>query len=98
MTQLCNIEATEQIKRALPASNPETVAASAFGETVLQDGLLTANGAAYRSHRKWFFLKYICSVRPDYQEVASFRFALGTPVPQDQWDSHDLIAIDEDDE
>jgi hypothetical protein len=98
MTQLCNIEATEQIKRALPASNPEAVSASAFGETALKAGILTADGAAFRSHRKWFFMRYACAVRSDFTGVVSFRFALGAPIPKDQWDSHDLIAIDEDDE
>ena len=98
MTQLCNIEATEQIRRALKGSNPETVAASAFAQTALKDGTLWAPGAAYRSHHTWFYMRYACAVRPDLAGVASFRFALGAPIPKDQWDSHDLIAVDADDE
>jgi hypothetical protein len=98
MTQLCNIEATEQIRSAVHGSNPETIAASAFAETMLKDGVLSAPGAAYRSHHTWFFMQYACAVRPDFAGVASFRFSLGAPVPRDQWDSHDLIAVDADDE
>lgn len=98
ITQICNIEATEQIRRADKTSNPETVAASAFGETTLVGGVLTALGAAYRSHAKWYAMRFACTVRNDLAGVADFSFELGAPIPKDQWESHDLIAVDEDDE
>lgn len=98
ITQLCNIEGTEQIRRALKGSNPETISASAFAETDLVDGVLKAPGAAYRSHAKWFYLAFDCKVRSDLTGVADFSFKLGPPIPKDQWEAHDLIGIDEDDE
>lgn len=98
ITQLCNIEGTEQIRRALKGANPETISASAFAETNLVDGVLKAPGAAYRSHAKWFFMAFECKVRSDLTGVADFSFKLGPPIPKDQWEAHDLIGIDEDDE
>ena len=92
MTQLCNIEATEQIRHVLPKSNPETVAASAFAETTLQNGTLVAPGAAYRSNRKWYALRFECIVKPDLTGVADFRFATGALIPEKEWDSHNLLA------
>lgn len=98
ITQLCNIEATEQIRRALPKSNPETVSASAFSETNIKDGVFVAPGAAFRSHRNWYELSYRCVVRSDLSGVVQFAWHIGAPIPRDLWDSHDLIAVDADDE
>lgn len=98
ITQLCNIETTEQIRRALPKSNPETVSASAFAETNIKDGVFLAPGAAYRSHRKWYYLSYSCVVRGDLSGVEKFAWRTGAAVPKDLWESHDLIGVDEDDE
>lgn len=98
ITQLCNIETTEQIRRALKASNPDTVSAAAFADTTLSGLTLTAPGASYRSKRNWYALRFECTVLPDLSGVADYSFSTGAAIPKDQWEEHNLNTEDEDDE
>lgn len=98
ITQLCNMESTEQIRRALKGSNPDVVSAAAFGETTLSGLTLSATGASYRSKSKWYALRFECTVLPDLSGVADYRFSTGAAIPKDQWEEHNLNAADEDDE
>ena len=93
-TQLCNIEATEQILAADPSTFPDTVRASVFADTMIEGSTVTAPGAAFRSRRKWYGVSFVCTVAPDYQSVTDFRFKLGDPIPPAQWSAHDLNAED----
>ncbi|MDR3470316.1 MAG: DUF930 domain-containing protein [Devosia sp.] len=96
VTQLCNIEATEQIRAAYPSSFPDTVAASAFGDTAVTGLTIEAPAAAYRSRQQWYAVSFTCTVAPDYQSVVDFRFRIGAAIPKDQWASHNLLAEDAD--
>jgi len=96
ITQLCNIESTEQIRRAIKGSNPDTVSASAFADTTLATLTMTARGAAYRSRRNWYALTFTCTVLPDLSGVADYSFRNGDPIPKDQWEDHNLNAEDTD--
>lgn len=95
-TQLCDIEAIEQIRLVNPTSFPDSVEAAAFAETSVTGLTVVAPGAAYRSHRRWYGVNFACSVAADYASVTMFRFELGKEIPEDEWDAHNLIAEDED--
>ena len=95
VTQLCNIEATEQIQAADPKLFVDTVRASALGETTIEGNNIVAPAAAYRSKRHWFGVSFICTVAADYQSVTDFRFKVGQPIPEEDWAAHDLNAVDE---
>lgn len=84
ITQLCNIESTEQIRRAIKSSNPDTVSAAAFDDTTLTGLTMTAHGAAYRSKRNWYALTFDCTVLPDLSGVADYSFETGAAIPKDQ--------------
>lgn len=94
ITQLCNIEALEQLRKALPESFPDSMVASAFKETSIDAGTLDAPGGAYRSDRQWYAIRFSCSIAPDYESVVDFQFQVGAPIPQGEWESHNLIPED----
>ncbi len=96
LTQLCDIEALEQIRVANPATVPDSIEAAAFAETTVAGLTVIAPGAAYRSRRKWYQAKFSCSVAADYLRVTEFSFGVGDSIPENEWDSHNLIAEDED--
>ena len=96
LTQLCDIEALEQIRVANPATVPDSMEAAAFAETKVTGLTVVATGAAYRNRGKWYQARFSCSVAADYLRVTEFSFSLGDPIPESEWDSHNLIAKDED--
>lgn len=94
--QLCVIEGLEQLRAAKPGPLPDSISTSAFGQPTLLGLTLDAPDAAYRAGRLWFGLRYTCTVEQDFTGVAAYRFAAGEPVPEAEWEAHDLIAEDED--
>jgi hypothetical protein len=93
--QLCNIEGLEQLHLARPEVLPDSISPHAFAPTILQGFTLSADGAAFRAARKWYGLRFSCTVSPDVTSVAAYRYAIGDPVPEAEWEGHDLIAEDE---
>lgn len=98
VTQVCNVEAAEQILLAVPGSRIDTVSASSFAETTLEGRVFEATGAAYRVDRKWYHLSFICTVRADLEAVTEFAFSLGDHIPESEWEAHNLIAEDLEDD
>lgn len=96
ITQLCNIEALEQIRIARPKPFPDVIVAQAFADTTTTKATLVASGAAFRSGRAWFKAQYTCTVGDDLESVTAFDFALGPEIPEAEWDSHGLNAADSD--
>jgi hypothetical protein len=94
--QLCVIEGLEQLQLARPGVLPDSIAPHAFAPTTLQGLTLDAQGAAFREQRRWYGLRFACTVTPDVGRVAAYRYAIGEPVPVEEWEAHDLIAEDED--
>jgi hypothetical protein len=98
MVQICNIEALEQIKRAAPAFDPDTMVAYAMADMMWQGMTLTAAGGAFRSRRLWYGVAFHCTVAAGYEAVTAFDFKLGDPIPEDEWEEHSLNAADADDD
>lgn len=94
--QLCDIEAMEQIRRARPEFDPDMLVAYAMADTLVRDGALVADGAAFRSRREWYEVRFSCTVRADFSGVATFSFAIGSFIPHEQWDAHYLTAEESD--
>jgi hypothetical protein len=95
VVQLCNIEGLEQIRRAEPKYDPDTLVGYAMNDFVSAGMTLSAAGGAFRSRRKWYGISYHCTVAPDYEGVTAFEFTIGSPIPEDQWEAHNLNAEDE---
>jgi hypothetical protein len=95
VTQLCNIEAGQQIGAADPKILVDTVHASALGDTTVDGLTIAAPLAGYRTHRQWYGLSFVCTVAPDFKGVTDFKFKVGAAIPHELWQSHALNAADE---
>ena len=96
VVQLCNIEGLEQIRHATSIYAPDTLVPYAMADMDGSGLTLLASGGAFRSRRRWFGITFRCSVAPDYSGVTSFSFKLGSEIPKDQWEAHNLNAEDAD--
>lgn len=91
--QLCGIEASEQIEAWKPEYRPDRLVSFAMSETHEEGDVLVADGAAFRSKRNWYRLRFRCGLSSDHAEVVSFAFEVGDAIPRDEWESHNLAAI-----
>lgn len=90
LVQICGIEGIEQLRDADPSLHPDMIVAYAMGE-MEQTGLtIKADGAAFRSDRKWYALRFTCTAEAGLGAVADYAFAIGEPIPRDEWEAHDL--------
>ena len=96
--QICNIEAVEQIHRAAPEYEPDTVVGYAMADLAITGMALTAAGGAFRSRRRWYGVSYNCTAAPGYEGVTAFDFTLGAEIPESQWEAHSLNAEDAEDD
>jgi hypothetical protein len=94
--QLCNIEGLEQIRRNEPTYDPDTLVPYAMSDPLTAGLTLSAQGAAFRSRRKWYGMAFKCTVAADLQSVTAFEFKLGTPIPPAEWEEHNLNDEDSD--
>ncbi len=83
--QLCGLEAMSQIQAWKSDFEPDRVTAYAKGATKLVGRALIADGAAFRSKRRWYDLSFRCELNPDQAAVVAFAFRVGDPVPKSQW-------------
>ncbi len=90
ITQLCNIEAMEQIHRSRPEFEPDYLVADAMSDATLGQLTLEATGGAFRSKQSWFDVRYRCQVTRDLRQVVSFAFLVGKEIPRSAWKSHYL--------
>jgi len=94
LVQLCNIEGLEQIRRAAPQDDPDTLVPYATSDPLTTGLTLSAPGAAFRSRRKWYGITFTCTASADLAGVTAFEFRLGQPIPEDEWDADNLNAED----
>ena len=90
VVQLCNMEGLEQIRRAVPHSNPDVLVSYAMADFTVDGFTLSADGGAFHDGKAWYAIRLRCTITPDYAGVADFQFALGPPIPKSQWASHNL--------
>ncbi|WP_353184256.1 DUF930 domain-containing protein [Bosea sp. (in: a-proteobacteria)] len=93
LEQLCGLEAMGQIHDWRHSLEPDRVAAYALAGTQRAGRVLTAEGAAFRSRRRWYGLRFACTLSPDLKRVTAFAFHVGEPIPQDQWEAFGLPAV-----
>lgn len=91
--QLCGLEAMEQVHAWRRDFQPDRLVAYAMGEPKTSGTLVEADGAAFRSRAAWYRIRFRCELTPDYSRVASFAFAVGDPVPREEWEEHGLPAV-----
>jgi len=90
ITQLCNLEAMEQIHARTSAGAPQTVIADALGEAKRSSFAIDASNAAVLSAGRWLRLAFRCEVSPDLGRVTAFAFRLGDEVSRADRRRHEL--------
>ncbi|PRH86477.1 hypothetical protein C5L14_14130 [Labrys okinawensis] len=95
MEQLCNIEAMAQLRAWNHDLEPDLTIAYARAETRMGDASVTADGAAFRSRRQWFVLRYRCNLTLDLARVSAFEFQAGAAIPRNAWSRFNLPVSDE---
>ena len=83
--QLCGLEAMSQIHAWKSDFEPDRVTAYAKAATMSAGRALIADGAAFRSKRRWYDLRFRCELGPDQAAIVAFEFRVGEPVPRSQW-------------
>lgn len=92
VVQLCTVEALEQIAALGLDYRPDMLSPYAFAEARIAGLALTASGAAFRSRDQWYALSFKCAVTRSLDNIASFEFKPGDPIPPEEWESHNLVA------
>ena len=87
--QLCTLEAMSQIHAWKAEFEPDRVVAFAMAGTKLTKTVLEAEGAAFRSRKQWYGLRFRCEMAAN-GKVAGFQFRVGEPIPRSEWAAHDL--------
>jgi len=95
LLQLCNIEALEQVAALDDAFRPDLIVSYAMDDVRVGAAAAKAPGAAVRNGGHWFNLAFECTVTPDLEEVAAFAFQLGEEIPEEEWESHNLVSGDD---
>lgn len=90
LEQLCGVEAMSQIHAWNKAFEPDRVSAFAMRDTKWSGATLIAEGAAFRSKKRWFNLRFSCGLSADHTQVAAFEFRVGDPIPVSQWRARNL--------
>ncbi len=87
--QLCNLEAMSQIHAWKAEFEPDRVVAFALAGVKLTKTALEAEGAAFRSRKQWYGLRFRCEMAAN-GKVAGFQFRVGEAIPRSEWAAHDL--------
>lgn len=90
LEQLCDIEAMAQIAASLKQFQPDRIVAYAKADVRIIDNTLVAEGAAFRSNRRWYGLTFTCGLSADRQSVQSFEFLVGEEISKRMWDKYNL--------
>ena len=93
MVQLCNLEAMDQIRRWRADFRPERVVPYATAEEKVRGTMIAADGAAFRSRKNWYNLKFKCQLAQDGESVIGFEFLVCDLVAREKWDELGLPAV-----
>lgn len=91
--QLCGLEAMSQIHAWKGEYAPDRVTAYARSEVRMSGRVLQAEGAVFRSRKRWYDLRFTCELSPDRSRVVAFEFRVGEPVPRALWRELNLPEI-----
>lgn len=91
--QLCGLEAMSQIHAWKGEFEPDRITAYARSDVKLSGRTLQAEGAVFRSGKRWYDLRFRCEFSPDRSRVVAFEFRVGEPVPRALWRQLNLPEI-----
>jgi len=89
LEQICDYTAMTKIRSA-GEHRPDRAVGYAIAEGKVTDNTLVADGAAFRSRKKWYRLSYTCKTTPDRMKVLSFDYKIGPEIPEEKWSAYGL--------
>ena len=90
MIEVCDMAVSSKISKETPYSRVDRVVADAVSETVANGNSVTAGGAAFRDHGKWYGLRYSCTVTADHMSTQGVRYSVGHAIPESDWEQYGL--------
>jgi hypothetical protein len=90
LEQLCGLEAMAQIAASLKQFHSDRIVAYAKADVRIENTIIAAEGAAFRSHQRWYGLTFRCGLTGDRQAVQDFEFSVGNAIPKGLWDRYNL--------
>jgi hypothetical protein len=90
LEQLCDYTAMQRIRKEHKPFRPDRAVAGARSDAKIHDHTVVANGAAFRSRKKWYALSYTCTAAADHMAVTSFSYTIGPEIPESKWASYGL--------
>ncbi|MBF9196401.1 DUF930 domain-containing protein [Microvirga terrestris] len=90
LEQLCGLEAMAQIAASLKQFHPDRIVAYAKADVRIDNNRLVAEGAAFRSDRRWYGLTFNCGFSRDRQAVQDFAFTVTKAIPKRLWEQYNL--------
>ena len=89
LEQICDFTAMQRI-RTSGKHRPDRAVGYAISSGKVTDNTLVADGAAFRSRKKWYRLSYTCTTTPDRMKVLKFDFKIGPEIPEEKWSAYGL--------
>jgi uncharacterized protein DUF930 len=89
LEQLCDYTAMIRIREKTDFQ-PDRAIAGAITEPRVNEHTIEARGGAFRSHKKWYALSFICTANPDHYKVLNFKFTVGEEIPENKWAAYGL--------
>lgn len=90
LVQICDYAAMQRIHKDHRQYRPDRAVADAMTQTRIEKNTITAKGAAFRSHGKWYAISYTCTATHDNMQVRSFKYKIGSEIPESKWASYGL--------
>jgi hypothetical protein len=90
LVQICDYAAMQRIHKDHRQYRPDRAVADAMTQTYIDKNTITAKGAAFRSHGKWYAISYTCTATSDNMQVRSFKYKIGGEIPESKWTSYGL--------
>lgn len=91
LEQLCDYTAMASIKKDSREYRPDRALAGARAEPQVKGHTIKAEGAAFRSRKKWYALSYSCTADAEHMKVLSFKYKIGDEIPESKWAAYNLF-------
>ena len=90
LEQICAIETMARVHKDDNPYRPDRAIIYALSAPVITGDTMIGDGGAFRSKGKWYRYSFTCKATADHMEVSSFSYRIGSPIPEDQWESYGL--------
>ena len=87
--QVCDLEAMKHISKD-KTYRPERTIVSALAVPKVAGATMSGAGGAFKSKGQWYQFSFKCETSADHMKVQAFRFKIGEPIPEEQWEKSGL--------